>query len=254
MGRILSLPQGIWYPPRLIKAPDMNDNIRKLMAQVASGMITLEQAKELASKFVYDPRYVSGEIEHFRATVRHKIGRCMLTRYISRKREVWEVYWEGKLIGAAPTWRAALSAAHSRRPPRTAKVQGEIIAYRGWQLLGDILTPVNQLNDIKTWADLVAHSDRAPEPHNQSGLYAAKLQYAQPLIDTYRTPVHGLIGLYGKVIEHERGYRAEKAVIRVLRVVPPLGDALLRALEERYQCQVFRFSGKSNWGEDEGRW
>jgi hypothetical protein len=231
----------------------MSENIRQLMAQVASGQLTIEQAKEVASKFVYDIRYVTGEVEHFRATIRHKIGRCMLTRYVSRKRQVWEVYWEGKLVGADYTWEGAFYTAKSRRPPKTVKIQGEIVAYRGWGLLGDILTPVNMAgSDLVTWSGPVAVTDRAPEPHNQHGLYAAKLEHAQSLIDSYRTVIHGLVGLYGKIIEHQRGYRAEKAVVRVLRVVPPLGDALLRALEERYQCQVFRFSGQTKW--EDGRW
>lgn len=229
---------------------EVTKEIREIMAQLAMGKIDVDRARELAKRFVFDPRFVKGEIEHFKATIKHRIGRCMVAHYVSRKRHIWEVYWDGKLIGSGNSDIEAFYNARKDRPQPAQKVQGEIIAYRGWGLTGDILTPATRPHDLRTWDGPVALTDFGPEPHGSNGLYAAKLKYAQALVDSYGMPVHGIVGLLGKVIEHERGYRAERQVVRVLRVVPPVGDGLLKLLEDRYQCQVFRFSGEKKWDPD----
>lgn len=231
---------------------EVTSEIREIMAQLAMGKIDIDKAREMAKRHVFDPRFVKGEIEHFKATIVHRLGRCLVAHYVSRKRHIWEVYWEGKLLGSGNYYQDAFRAAHSRRPKPTKKVQGEIIAYRGWLLMGDILTPVSRNGDFRTWEGPVATTDVEPDMHNGCGLYAAKLEHAQRLVDSYGMPVHGLVGLLGRVVEHSLGYRSSKQVVRVLRVVPPVSDGILKLLEERYQCQVFRFSGDkkldaNNW-------
>ena len=181
-----------------------------------------------------------------RGRVLHKIGKVTLQMYIYRKHRHYEVLYEDKLIAQARDWlQDALHKARSKIPKPTAKVQGELLAYRGWSLIGDLLSPLTRLDDYDTWSGPVAFVPRMAEGYTD-GLYAVKFTHAKELIRVYTPTVHGIVGLSGKVIEYEFGYRAQRQVIRVLRVVPPVGDAVIKSLEDRYQCQVFRVKNKAN--------
>lgn len=100
-------------------------------------------------------------------------------------------------------------------------------------------------------------ADQLPERENASGLYAAKAWQSSILpchADAGQVRVLGRVGLYGTVIEGDRGYRAERAVIEELWLVDaqaylrlfisneaamPL-DVIERALETRYAVEVHR--------------
>jgi hypothetical protein len=67
-----------------------------------------------------------------------------------------------------------------------------------------------------------------------------------PLVrEQRRTWVYGACSVFGRVIEHELGYRAEGVVIRALRLVPdpdmrdlPFLDLAVPVLERLYQCEA----------------
>src|SRR5438309_10692001 len=86
-------------------------------------------------------------------------------------------------------------------------------------------------------------------PENHSGIHAHKVPlYGQvPWIWNESCWVTGWVALSGRVVEHELGYRAERAVIRKLRLgvgthlveqrIPAL-HRIARELEDRYQAPV----------------
>lgn len=82
------------------------------------------------------------------------------------------------------------------------------------------------------------------------GIYAVKAPRFLPSEYARLSPVIGLVALSGRVIEHERGYRAERAMIRHLYVNASLVSETLgedstwspldlcAILSERYHCEV----------------
>lgn len=226
------------------------------LKKVAAGDITDDDLRELAempamhpvgcgciscasSTFSYSPQYDQSP-NPLRGRILHKIGRATLSVQVYRKQKIYDVQWDGVLIASSRHWpQDALRKARSRVPKPSKRVIGEILAYRGWNLIGDILQPLTRGQDYESWEGPVAVvSDFNPDDTN--GLYAVKIEHSRDLLRSYRPLVHGIVGLSGKVVEYERGYRAQKQIVRVLRVVPPVGDVIIKALEERYQCQVFR--------------
>jgi hypothetical protein len=81
-----------------------------------------------------------------------------------------------------------------------------------------------------------------------SGIYALKLNVAdQVQWQNVRCWITGTIALSGRVVEHALGYRAERAVVRELRLgvgthlaVRSLDEVreIITALEDRYQVPV----------------
>lgn len=102
------------------------------------------------------------------------------------------------------------------------------------------------------WDGPVLRAHRLPSesPFSRAGVYALKspkLCNVDLYWDTDECWVAGWVALSGRVVEHERGYRAERAVIRRLRLgvathlhLPHLEDvmALAAELERRYQAPV----------------
>lgn len=134
---------------------------------------------------------------------------------------------------------------------------GELLAWRLWRLCRWVpdgsLRLMSAFRDT-VWDGPVLTADHLPigVPNCGSGVYALKSalrpnrQYFDWLLgrDTW---VRGWVALSGQVVEHERGYRAQRAVLRRLR----LGVAAHRyfrsaddlawvrdELERRYQCPV----------------
>lgn len=198
------------------------------------------ECQSAAAAFSYSPQFMQ-DPDPPRGRVLHKIGRITLTVYVYRKQKIYEVLFDNNLIASARDWpQDALRKARNRMPPKPLKKHvGEILAYRGWNLMGDILIPLSRMDDFDSWQGPVAVAPELNE-NGSNGLYAVKIEYSRLLLEGYHPAVHGIVGLSGRVIEHERGYRAQRMVIRVLRVVPPVGDIIIKALEDRYQCQVFR--------------
>ncbi len=98
---------------------------------------------------------------------------------------------------------------------------GEIIAYRAW-----ILRPGLSLNSIAheyRWTPKGVEHESHVEPYWGRGIYAfkslelVKQEYNTSII--LNTLVYGEVALWGEVIEHDFGYRAEYAkIIRITEV------------------------------------
>jgi len=98
------------------------------------------------------------------------------------------------------------------------------------------------------WNGPVQHSGRAPSGVNCSGLYALKTLEAAA--DYSPNPVVGEVAMWGKIVQHAHGWRAEHMLIKRLVLLMcrlPLSDAgshikqvavLGKILETRYQCDV----------------
>ena len=173
----------------------------------------------------------------------HKIGRIELTVHVVRKTKWYEVLYDGRMIVQARDWpQDALRIARNAIPPKPSKrIQGEILAYRGWGLIGDLLLPLTRADDYDSWSGPVASvAELDTFERGTNGLWAVRIERSRDLLFSYHPTVHGIVALSGTVVEYETGYRAQRQIIRVLRVVPPVGDIIIKALEDRYQCQVFR--------------
>lgn len=140
---------------------------------------------------------------------------------------------------------------------------GELLAWRIWKL-GRLPADggVRLLSFGAPWAwdgpALRAHRLPTESPFSRNGIYGLKAAPLHSLSeDGYPLCwVTGWVALSGRVVEHEVGYRAERAVIRRLRLgigthlrVPRLEHlrSLAAELERRYQAPV-------NVGMAERRW
>lgn len=121
---------------------------------------------------------------------------------------------------------------------------GEILAVRAWGLRGDLLVPVTRDADFTTWSGPVATAHEIPSDHNSSGLYCVRPSphaVSQLLSNyTYNLDAYGIVALSGRVLEYEKGYRAQRATIRKLIIIPPVSDEFLELLGDRYQSDVVR--------------
>lgn len=112
-------------------------------------------------------------------------------------------------------------------------VAGEIVAWRLWKL--DKSGYLHSISSRYTWyPDEIAEGDV-----NRAGIYAFKsIHGARILGASYASCsdqiVMGRVALWGDVIEHQRGYRAQYA--------KPLS---LGWVEEKYKRQWFNFNGKA---------
>lgn len=129
------------------------------------------------------------------------------------------------------------------------KTVGAIRGFRAWRLTHDERGLALQSAHVgSVWDGPLMHDKTPPEDgyvenwHSNTvhhGIYAAKS--FKPL-DYKTASVYGEVMLWGKVVVHERGYRAERAMIRRLVVVdhfallemPSLPDLLAK----RYGCDV----------------
>lgn len=143
----------------------------------------------------------------------------------------------GALVGVIPAWRCW-------------RVDG---SYAGTTLLVRLVSQTR----LEYWEGPVQEADAEPTPTNGNGLYAAK-DWESPILPCHtnegKLRVLGRVGLYGTVVEGDRGYRAQRAVIEELWIVDaavyirlfqaqeaalPL-DTLEAALADRYQVEVHR--------------
>jgi hypothetical protein len=141
---------------------------------------------------------------------------------------------------------------------------GELVALRAWRLawwLPDGGLRLASLSRDTIWHGPVLTADRVPtaDPRSGTGVYATKpgrrprISVAGPFqrpfdwLSGRDTWVWGWVSLYGQVVEHVEGYRAEAAIVRRLRLgvqtllaFPdlPSRQRVIRELEDRYQCRV----------------
>ena len=94
---------------------------------------------------------------------------------------------------------------------------GEIIAYRAWNILGNDPSLRSMYVDYIWRPEAQKIREKTLNPHSGNGFHAfktlEKCKYEYPNMGT----VYGEVALWGEVIEHERGYRAECA--RVTRII-----------------------------------
>jgi hypothetical protein len=164
-------------------------------------------------------------------------------------------------------------------PPLEVTQQTEpLVAYRTWRIVAEprgrpllFVKPrydyflYSETADVR-WTGPILRADGKPterkmdafyaqdpvkHPH---GIYAYKngvraFREAGMTQELYREPrVAGKIELFGTVIEHEYGYRAEACRITGLRLAPKVVEkhpGILEQFEERYQCNVEVWDG--NW-------
>ncbi len=104
----------------------------------------------------------------------------------------------------------------SHRTIPTSIRAGEIIGYRAWVLGHELLRSVHA---DYTWTPGVQVAHERPRAHG-TGFHAFKtLRQAVEIYSCYATGaevVFGSIAMWGDVIEHQNGYRAEFAAIRSL--------------------------------------
>lgn len=158
--------------------------------------------------------------------------------------------------------------------------KGELIGYRCWnigtyrtadpdlvEVGGQLAIPyaivLRSMTNDSPWPGPVMHADRTPTVRNSNGIYS--LRHGKERYD--RTAhVSGSIALYGKIVEHRGGYRAEHAMIRSLTLhvhnlrshlaypEKPTDEntiakqiaMLAQVLERRYECEVLIDSGGPN--------
>jgi len=146
--------------------------------------------------------------------------------------------------------------------PRDRWAGGELLGLRAWRLVrwnDDQRLRLQSLGRDAVWHGPVFAADAPPCAANESGVYALKpgrrprsrhasgSGYADDWLAGSRTWIWGWVALSGEVVEHERGYRAQRAVVRRLRLgslahlafdgPAALADTV-RDLEDRYQCPV----------------
>ena len=134
---------------------------------------------------------------------------------------------------------------------------GELLAWRVWRLCRwqpDGGLRLVSLARGTVWHGPVLTADHVPDAvaDSGSGVYALK-PAMRPSRHHFNwalgpdTWVRGWVALSGRVVEHERGYRAERVVIRQLRLgvaahrlflTPETLAAPRDELERRYQCPV----------------
>jgi hypothetical protein len=132
--------------------------------------------------------------------------------------------------------------------------EDELLAWRFWKLgllPSDGGVRLLSFRAPCVWDGPVLRAHRPPSesPFSSSGVYALKAEPPRSA-DVHHSDecwVSGWVALSGRVVEHEHGYRAERAVIRRLRIgvgthlrVTHMEDllALAAELEHRYQAPV----------------
>lgn len=96
-----------------------------------------------------------------------------------------------------------------------------LIAYRGWRVMEN-KKGVNPMLYAVAWDKMYTgparHDSDKPGFHESNGHYAVPLKHLEEAYQGYRCDALGRVSLYGTVIEHTRGYRAQRIVIDKLWV------------------------------------
>jgi hypothetical protein len=130
--------------------------------------------------------------------------------------------------------------------------KGEIIAWRGWRFDDEVpWEPVLRSITFKSrWEGPALTADKPPTAKGEHGIYSLKHRPRSGGHDSsyFAKAVFGEVALSGVVVEAERGYRAETAVIRSLwmanpKEFGPVGDQfcpleIAGLLEKRYEVDV----------------
>lgn len=139
-------------------------------------------------------------------------------------------------MAKAMMYGGSFEAPQTKPLPRTAPAVGELIGHRAWTVQGGNL--LLSISAKSAWfpgqamLDKIGHGQEIDD-HNTAGIWAFKDPYdlANEFWSMLRDgSVFGTVWLWGTVIEHERGYRAQYAAIRSLeRASPGIDIEVLRA-------------------------
>lgn len=115
---------------------------------------------------------------------------------------------------------------------------GEIVAWRMWIVRGDGW--LGSYGVSRTWAPGEPMTGKVPD-YGDEGIWAFKdksraLGKAISSASCPARTVYGSVKLWGKVVEHEIGYRAEYAKVVSLEDTFPSDNKMLAVLRERYGC------------------
>lgn len=141
-----------------------------------------------------------------------------------------------------------------------------IIGYRIWQLGIDDRGPVlSSCATLYFWDGPTVRNEEQPydretffSPFRSPGFYAysdpegaiAHAATANSALAKYgMTSILGTVQLFGTVVRHEKGYRAQAAIVRSLIVTAKLASnapEVVRALERRYGCPVIASADPAN--------
>jgi hypothetical protein len=131
-------------------------------------------------------------------------------------------------------------------PPREIQpppepVTEEIIAWRGWMILGEPNDPrLCSLTRMSLWDGPTVTADQKPDRDSTHGLYALRDRAG---LREMRRDAEGEVSLSGVVVEGTNGYRAERATVRsIVLANNPCPEISLMTLADllavRYQCEV----------------
>lgn len=160
-----------------------------------------------------------------------------------------------KLLPVPSTVTSSIGISISTSPVpalETAFVAGPILAWRVWRAFPDgALYSVVERTNVPWPAGQPIAASLAPAADNPYGIYAVKSEALMPELRGYTAQppaviVRGQVALWGKVIEHEKGYRAEYAYPYLIDLSPPMPGfpqprgmtSLAAAIRERYGCLV----------------
>jgi hypothetical protein len=115
---------------------------------------------------------------------------------------------------------------------------GEIVAHRAWRIV-----PIGLLSSVacaKVWPPDEPMRGEGVDDYNAAGVHAFKSQCdaLSEYACTGEPMVFGTVMLWGVVIEHERGYRAEYAKVRSIDLISGVSwwreRRLIRRIRQRY--------------------
>lgn len=166
----------------------------------------------------------------------HKIGRCALEKADNR---TWIVRWDGKWMAHSCSARSALSfARHTLGKVRKRRLRQGLVGVRCWRVIMRPDGPYLQSWNYEfVWEGPHVVADQKPQIGTVNGIHCFKPGHEQGHTDPQL--VAGTVEIFGRIVQGERGYRAEHAIVRTLQIDehyawPPL----IAALEQRYQCSV----------------
>lgn len=168
-----------------------------------------------------------------------KPGGIMPLPSASHKQMMWEAMRQAMIHGKGRAW-LSLDDFDPPKPkpvlPRCKATVGELIGHRAWTVKGgNLLTSVSAGSAWLPGQPMhhkVGSNGLEIDDHNAAGVWCFKDPYdlANQFWSTIQNGgVFGTVWLWGTVIEHDRGYRAEFAAIRSLdRAAPGVDLEILR--------------------------